>query len=160
MWFKGMADAAGHHNLSIQYCLRSLTDMLIALGLPQVTQGRASGDYGFPTGPAAAGEGRLSIYMLATTLLSCCPHHIPHTFTHVCFRKRGHLGLFILAFWGHRIRPQQRHTMDKCHTTRIRHISRRSLHPSATCGPRRRVGRLVARPQWGSEMHAIGQMPA
>jgi hypothetical protein len=58
-WFKGMADAAGAFNLSIQYCLPSPTDMLVSLRFPQVTQGRASGDYGFPTGPEAKGEGNV-----------------------------------------------------------------------------------------------------
>ena len=49
VWFAGMADAAMERNLSVQYCLPSPTDMLVSLRFPAVTQGRASGDYGFAT---------------------------------------------------------------------------------------------------------------
>ena len=50
-WFAGMADAAAAHNISVQYCLPSPTDMLESTRFPTVTQGRASGDYGFATSP-------------------------------------------------------------------------------------------------------------
>ena len=51
IWFAGMADAASERNLTTQYCLPSPTDsnMLVSLRFPSVTQGRASGDYGFAT---------------------------------------------------------------------------------------------------------------
>ena len=50
-WFDGMAHAATLRNLSVQWCLPGATDVLQSLRYNSVTQGRASGDYGFATGP-------------------------------------------------------------------------------------------------------------
>ncbi len=50
-WFAGMANAASVRNLSVQYCLPGATDVLQSLWYGSVTQGRASGDYGFASGP-------------------------------------------------------------------------------------------------------------
>ena len=44
-WYRGMADAAEERNITIQYCLASMTDILEALALPAVVQARASPDY-------------------------------------------------------------------------------------------------------------------
>lgn len=50
-WFAGMATAASMRNLSVQYCLPGASDVLQSLWYDSVTQGRASGDYGFASGP-------------------------------------------------------------------------------------------------------------
>ena len=55
-WFGGMADAAAARNLSVQYCLPGASDVLQSLRYDSVTQGRASGDYGFASGPEAKEE--------------------------------------------------------------------------------------------------------
>jgi len=49
-WYKGMADAALQRNISVQYCLASVTDILVSLAYPSVIQARASGDYARPEG--------------------------------------------------------------------------------------------------------------
>ena len=44
-WYDGINNAAFEHNLVLQYCLPSATDMLQSLAYPAVVQARASGDY-------------------------------------------------------------------------------------------------------------------
>lgn len=79
-WFAGMADAASSRNLSVQYCLPGASDVLQSLWYDSVTQGRASGDYGFASGP----EGMHSSLRFSTARIHYnIKHRIASTF-HIC----------------------------------------------------------------------------
>ena len=78
-WYAGLADAAAAHNLAVQFCLCSATDILESLTLPAVVQARASGDYvgkvenAFAIGGSSLLMGALAIAPSKDTLWTSSP---------------------------------------------------------------------------------------
>ena len=78
-WYAGLADAAAAHNLVVQFCLCSASDILESLTLPAVVQARASADYvnkvanPFALGGSSLLMGALSIAPSKDTLWTASP---------------------------------------------------------------------------------------